>query len=124
VRIWWSNTAVCQYEKYADDGPVLSAFDDLIDFFAESPGRGIRLDELIDQTSPDRVHARVRAALKGLQLRSEARIVIATVAPPPRPNPPPVLAVAVHTASVPDGVDAEHALLLLAVIPRQANIIR
>lgn len=122
MRIWWSETAIRQYQKYADDPQVLTTFDSLIDFISESPGRGVRLAELVDQQ--DRAHRRVSAALDGMGLRSDARIVIATVATPPRPNPPPVLAVAVHTGSVPEGVGADHALLVLGIVPRQAAVIR
>ncbi len=122
MKIWWSNLAVEQYQKYAGDPQVRSTFDDLVHFFAEQPNRGARLRELLDLDDP--IHARVAAALKRMNLQVDARVVVATVAPPPVPNPPPVLAIAVHAAIAPDRVKADHSLLVLGVIPRQLSVLR
>lgn len=121
MHVWWTETAIRQYQKYAGDSSVRAAFDDLIEFFCENPNRGARLGELISLT--DRHHQRVSSALAGMDLGVDARVVIATVPPPPKPNPPPVLAVAVHVAWRPEGVVADHSLLLLGVIPRQAPVV-
>lgn len=122
MRIWWTDLALRQYDKYWNDPQVKSTFDDLIQFFAESPNRGARVGELLQMDDPG--HRRVNAVLREMNLPVDARIVYATVAPPPVPNPPPVLAVAVHTASVPEGVAADHSLLVLGVIPRQVAKLR